>query len=475
MKRYFDYIQSSTIGKMALALLFVIVLLSLYCVTQIFVYLSIEFVCVSLFSLIVIIGLLGFAHYKIPKTSLIIETLMVLCLIIGVFVVHKVNTFTDKITMTNEVETVQIVTLKNSQITKDQSFDQFVLAYSQDDDQSYERSTDILKEHQKKVKKEKPYQNMEKAYHDLKNKKVDMLVLTNIGKSDLLNIDENYESHIQVLLSKNYPVESAQTSNVDISKEAFTIYFQGTDLSSQDNIHSTGRGDVNILLTVNPQTEKVNMQVIPRDLFVYIPCRDGSSKLSYSGWWGGVQSSIMSLEDRLGIQIHYYAKINFSGLTDLIDALGGVQVYSHYTYDAGEYHFQKGYNEVDGKKALMFARARKMLPLNERSRGYQQMELIKGIFRKFAQEPTYEHAMSLFNSLENNFTTNLPKEDFMKAYQLVIKLLPQLQTMENHSIEGEYQWHNDEIRTNYYQYYFYPADGEMEKVKKRIDDVINNK
>ena len=164
------------------------------------------------------------------------------------------------------------------------------------------------------------------AYNALKNHKVELLVLTNIGKSDLSVIDENYEDYIQVILSKDYPLEKVTSQDVDISKEPFTIYLQGADLSSGDNINSTGRGDVNILLTVNPHTKKVNMQVIPRDLFVYIPCKDASSKLSYSGWWGGIQSSIASIEDQLDIKINYYAKINFNGLMDLVDALGGVEV-----------------------------------------------------------------------------------------------------------------------------------------------------
>ena len=100
------------------------------------------------------------------------------------------------------------------------------------------------------------------------------------------------------------------------------------------------------------------------------------------------------------------------------------------------------------------------------------MELIKAIFTKFAQEPSFDHAMSVIDSLENNFTTNLPKEDFKKAYQLVVELLPQLQTMEDHSIEGEYEWHYDEVRPTYYQYYFYPAEGELEAVKERIDAIL---
>lgn len=119
-----------------------------------------------------------------------------------------------------------------------------------------------------------------------------------------------------------YELDAVEIKPVDINSEPFTVYLCGADLSSGQDITSTGRGDVNILLTVNPKTAKVNLQVIPRDTFVYIPCRGGSSKLSYSGWWGGVQSSIDSIEDKFGVEINYYAKINFNGLVVLVDALG---------------------------------------------------------------------------------------------------------------------------------------------------------
>lgn len=472
MNKYLEYIKTSLLAKITLALLVIVTLLGIYCMTQIYIYLPTQIFVMGVVVFIVILALLWLTHYKVPKVSVVVEVLVCGCLIAGVFATNKVNTFTEKVTETKEVETVQIVALKDSKITKDQSFNKLTMAYLQEDNNAYTRSSEILKDNKKKVKKEKPYKNMELAYKDLKNHKVDLLVLTNLSKSDLSSVEENYPDQIKVILSKDYALESAKAKSVNISKEPFTIYFQGADLSSGDNINSVGRGDVNILLTVNPNTKKVNMQVIPRDLFVYIPCKDASSKLSYSGWWGGIQSSIASIEKALDVEINYYAKINFDGLTDLVDALGGVKVYSHYTYSAGGYNFVKGYNEVDGPKALMFARARKMLPLNERSRGYQQMELIKGIFTKFAQEPTYNHAMSVIDSLENNFTTNLPKENFVKAYQLVVELLPKLQTMENHSIEGEYKWHHDEVNSNYL-YYFYPNKGELKAVKERIDSVLN--
>ena len=100
------------------------------------------------------------------------------------------------------------------------------------------------------------------------------------------------------------------------------------------------------------------------------------------------------------------------------------------------------------------------------------MELIKGIFRKFAENPSYDNSMAVLKGLEDNFVTNIPEEDFYKVFQLVVKLLPELQTMENHTISGNYEWHYDEIRDGYYQYYFYPDEGEIEKVKGRIDAVL---
>lgn len=78
---------------------------------------------------------------------------------------------------------------------------------------------------------------------------------------------------------------------------------------------------------------------------------------------------IKSIEEKFGIEINYYAKLNFNGLVDLVDALGGVDVKSYYTYSYQGYDFVKGMNPVGGQKALRFARARKMLPENELSRG----------------------------------------------------------------------------------------------------------
>lgn len=451
------------------------IVLSCYCTYTVFKYAGVLSAIIAGLVLAAIIGFLAMLYKKNKKSSLVLSIVLVVTLLIGSYGAIKINGALSKITSIGEYETVQIVALKDSDITKDSDFSKFKLAYVNSDNGAYEKSSEILKENNKKVHNSTPYKDTKTAYKELKSKKVELMVLTNMTKSDLSSINEDYTDEIKVIFEKKYPMKDVTLKPVDISKEPFTLYLCGADLSSGDNINSTGRGDVNILLTINPNTKKVNLQAIPRDTFVEIPSVGGRSKLSYSGWWGGVQSSIASIEDKFDIDINYYAKLNFNGITELVDALGGVEVNSHYTYKAYRYTFTKGKNYVDGKKALAFARARKMLPENELSRGQHQMELIKGIFKKFAENPNFEDAMKIIDGLSDNFSTSLPRKDFVKAFNLVVDLLPQLETMENHSVKGEYKWHYDEVRTANYLYYYYPKESEINRVKNDIEKIISGK
>lgn len=458
--------------KLTLAGLAVSALALLYLLTQVYVYFGTATTAGAAVCSILILALTFLFIKKKPVLALIMELLMIFILAAALLGVHEVNEVTEEISQTVEYETVQLVALADSGITPEDDFSDYIAGYVNGDEHAFTCLSDIIKKNNKKLSKSRPCKSTASLYERFKKEKVQLMILTNDIKTDLTAIDEDYQEKIIVLFEKKYPLSSATLKPVDIESEPFTLYICGADLSSGENITSTGRGDVNILLTVNPKTKKVNLQVVPRDTFVYIPCRDGRSKLSYSGWWGGVQSSIQSIEDKFDIDINYYAKLNFNGLTDLVDALGGVTVYSHYTYSSGGFSFVEGENFVDGQKALVFARARKMLPENELSRGYHQMELIKGIFRKFAEEPTYDKAMAILDGLSSNFVTNLPKKDYKKAFNLVVSILPQLQEMENHTIEGTYEWHYDEVRTDHYQYYYYPADGEIEAVRARIEKVL---
>lgn len=477
MKNYISFLKTSIAAKLILLLSVILLGFSIYCAVILYHYLPSAALGFGIVMLLIFLLLLLLAQFRIPKTTCVLQ--MLLCALLGAVTMflHTADSAAGKLTDTVEYQTIQIVSLKGRKL-KDadpSDFKKLTMVYDKNDVESYTAAKQLLAQHAVVLKNTAVLDSTKECFEQLEKKKADLMVLSSAGRSELDESEEALDDKIEVVFQKDIALKSVRPKEVDITKEPFTLYICGVDLSGIKNVNATGRGDVNILLSVNPQTKTVNMQVIPRDLFVYIPVKGASSKLSYSGWWGGIESSIASIEKALDIEINYYVKMNFTGLMELVDALGGVDVYSHYTYTKAGFDFKKGYNHVNGEQALMMARERKSLPLNERSRGYQQMEIIKAIFAKFAEEPTYEKGMAVLDSISNNFTTNLPKQDFYKAFQLVSELLPQLQAMEPHSLEGEYQWHYDEVRTNYYQYYFYPADGEIEAARERIQQVLAGK
>ena len=473
MKKIFQKILSSIPGKIGLGLIVVNLLLGIYDIVKMSAYVKLMPIIIITIILLVIILLLLLCTSRFPKVSCVLNVLLCILLIIGCLGLNKVTSFTSSITNIGEVETVEIDVLKESELNEDSDLNGLTMGVFLDDSTGLTRAREILKEHNKDGVKERQYDSMLDAYNDLKNGKIDMLVLSSMSSSYLEEDVVDYKDYVRSLFIKEYAIEETVTTEaVDITKEPFTVYLGGVDLSCNGKINGTGRGDVNILLTVNPNTKKASLQVVPRDLYSYIPCRNASSKLSYSGKWGGVQSSIASIQHELGVKINYYAKINFDGLITLIDQIGGIDVYSHYSYSIGGYTYKKGMNHVNGEQALMMARERKSLPLNERSRGLQQMEIIQAIINKLLENPSYDYMMAALNTIENNFMTNLPEDKFIDAFNLMLDMKDTLMNIDTYSMEGEYKWHYDEVKKGYYLYYFYPTDAEKEKVRDRINNIL---
>ena len=114
------------------------------------------------------------------------------------------------------------------------------------------------------------------------------------------------------------------TSNIDISKEPFVVYVAGIDEGDDPSIDA--RSDVNILVMVDPQNNQMTTVSIPRDSYVPNPAlENGSDKLTHLGNDGAL-NSMEGIEEAFGIDIDYYAKVNFQSLIHIVDALGGVDV-----------------------------------------------------------------------------------------------------------------------------------------------------
>ncbi|MBQ3257994.1 MAG: LCP family protein [Oscillospiraceae bacterium] len=191
-------------------------------------------------------------------------------------------------------------------------------------------------------------------------------------------------------------------------KEPFIVYLGGSDTRSGKL--TKGRNDVNILAVINPNTRQLLLVNTPRDYYVSNPAGDGAKdKLAHCGLYS-LENSKEALSQLYGVPVAYGGVINFKGFEALIDALGGVTVYSEtaFTTTIGGYRIQAGANTLNGAQALAFARERSKLAGGDNTRGQHQMQVIGAMVRQLSAGNVLSRWREILNSLEGMFVTDMP-------------------------------------------------------------------
>ena len=218
-----------------------------------------------------------------------------------------------------------------------------------------------------------------------------------------------YTDQIKILYQYGIETEIVQEEDATV-EEPFNIYISGIDVSGP--ITTNSRSDVNIIMTVNPNTHKILLTTTPRDYYVTIPGISGEQrdKLTHAGIYG-VDASMATLESIYGIDITYYARVNFDSLIEIVDALGGVDVYSEYEFTGRGVHFNQGYNHVDGDAALKFARERYSFESGDNQRGKNQEALLTAILQKAMSPAMLANASQLITSVSDSVETNMTRTE----------------------------------------------------------------
>lgn len=214
-------------------------------------------------------------------------------------------------------------------------------------------------------------------------------------------------------------VQNISGDKKDVTKVPFTVFISGID--TEGSISTTSRSDVNMLVTVNPTTHQILMTSIPRDYYVQLPGVSGEyyDKLTHAGLYGA-DCSMNTLAQLFGIDIDYYAKVNFTTLRDMVNALGGVDLDSRYEFTtiSGEY-FVEGMNYgVDGSSALAFARERYNLPNGDNDRVINQQIVLKAIINKCMSPAILTGYMGIMDSLSDSFETSLSQQQISSLVRM---------------------------------------------------------
>ena len=224
-----------------------------------------------------------------------------------------------------------------------------------------------------------------------------------------------------------------------ITTEPFVVYLSGVD--NRGELTEDARSDVNILAVVNPVTKRVALVNTPRDYYVDLAGTDSKDKLTHAGLYG-VETSMATLGDLYGIEVDHYVRINFAGFIDIVDALGGIDVYCDEAFTSvgspGYYDptdFEEGWNHLDGAAALAFARERHAFATGDIQRGINQMKVIDAMLDKIKSPALLTSYSRLLAAVSDNFVTSLSSNQITALVRMQLSDFAAWD-IENYSVTG---------------------------------------
>lgn len=282
-----------------------------------------------------------------------------------------------------------------------------------------------------------------KKYDDYSTMLVDLYA----GDVDAIFITDNYVdmfsnvtgyedvgTDTKIILSKDKKMKKSDTSDEELSSsgksitEPFTMLLMGID--STDEVlekNAIANGDTLILITFNPKTLNATMISIPRDSYVPIACWSdkAENKITHAAGYG-TDCMMQTIENYFGINIDYYAKINFKGLVKLVDAVGGVEVnvdasQTLCTDDSSrgsQVCIEPGLQTLNGEQALVYARNRKQLVNGDFGRGLHQQEIVMALIDKMKNITKVSSFMDILDTISNSLDTNLTTKQILSFYNV---------------------------------------------------------
>ncbi len=269
-------------------------------------------------------------------------------------------------------------------------------------------------------------------------------------------------------------VEIEQTKkavNKDLTKDAFNVYISGIDTTGA--ITNASRSDVNMIMTVNPTDRKILLTSIPRDYHVVLSSFGAYDKLTHSGIYG-IEETTATVEDLMDIEIDHYVKVNFTTVTKLVDALGGITVDSEHAFVSRDgFSYSEGLNELNGEEALSFARERKAFAAGDNQRVKNQQAVISGILDKATSSTAIlTQYGSILSALSENMEISLSQKDMSTLIKMQLGDMRGWD-IDSNALKGSGSSAQVYSMPGVYTYVMEPKQESVDNAKKKIDEIMN--
>lgn len=335
---------------------------------------------------------------------------------------------------------------------------------------------------EKAVKELKSRTNAEELYYDdmytlssdLKDNKINSMLLDKTYYNMLLDENEISEDDIKLIYSFNIEVKKKVTKQSVDTLKPFNIFLSGSDARS-NYIASKTRSDVNMIISVDPKKKTILLTSIPRDYYVSVYGKTGlKDKLTHAGIYG-IDTSVKTVENLFDINIDYYIKVGFSSVIEVVNLIDGIDIESDKAFishcgDGGaiKTNVKKGMNHFKGGQALSYARERYAYSLGDRHRILNQQQVLEAVINKVATDKSillkYD---KLLKSLSKLYKTNIPSE----LISLLVK--NQLEDMSSYKIERQSVSGSDASMNTYTapskkRYVMIPYEKDVKRASKNI-------
>ncbi len=395
----------------------------------------------------VLFGLSTFIVRKYKK--FIILTIINIIFITGMFTISIViNKIYNKIDMLSSDEyilyTTNLIALKDTELKSDSKLG---MISNHDDIEGYVLANTL---------KNKEKLNQEVIYYDDYYEMLDALykgeiaaIFVSSNYVILFSGEEAYSniaSDTKVLYTYSEKMKSKTITNTNKKlTDPFTILLMGVD-SEKDGLNANAafNGDTLMLITFNPKTLNATIFSIPRDTYVPIACNNNRYNKINSSAAYGTDCVINTVQNLVDVTIDYYAKINFNGVIDLVNALGGIDVdveapnYDYYISQHGKGRLcesnslrdttklvcmNTGMQHLNGEQALAYARNRHGFLESDLARNRHQQQIVEALAKKVMNVTNFGDFEKMLEAVSKNIATNLSTKQILSFYQSLKDML----------------------------------------------------
>ena len=299
------------------------------------------------------------------------------------------------------------------------------------------------------VMNQNEYDSLSAMLEAFYNGEVDAIIINESSRSQILDMESyaDFDNNTRVVYQTSYKVENTDKANAvsDITSKPFNVLISGSD--TRGGFDENGRSDVIMVATVNPKTSTILLTSVPRDFYVTTACdaADGCmqgalDKITHTGIHG-TNTTKRTVEQLLGIEINYTFKVGFDAVTELVDAVGGVDVTVAPGYAVDHFacmynlSVHEGVNHLNGEQALAFARERYAYTEGDRQRTKNQQLVLMGIVDKITSPSIVQNYSSIMDAMSNTFSTTMSSSEISDLIKYQINNNPKWK-MEQYMVDG---------------------------------------